>query len=59
MTIITPQAPVGTLTSRPADAPGKRAPHRPGDGAAERAGRLSASNLELVLTGIDVVLGRS
>lgn len=24
----------------------------------ERAGRLSASNLELVLTGIDVVLGR-
>jgi mRNA interferase MazF len=29
------------------------------DALAERTGRLSASNLELVLAGIDVVLGRS
>ena len=29
------------------------------DTLTERAGRLSASNLELVLAGIDVVLGRS
>jgi mRNA interferase MazF len=28
------------------------------DALTERAGRLSASNLELVLAGVDVVLGR-